>query len=340
MASQSHDGDETMVLGNPAPLGLLAFGMTTMNLMYVEMGWCETDFEASVAGTAFFFGGLCQLLVGIFELIRGSSFAFAVFGSYAAFWLGWAFVMTEKHRTTSLFRDASYDDGSVLAYVQWGVLSSCFFLNRALVTVFALLSCTFYLLAIAKATHLQEWKKTAGYFGFVTGLGAFYTAIAELVNEEFRRHVLPGLQPLYSPQRAVITVTFIKSLLEYSRSTNTLLMRFRGLNISTKDDVMAINKAVESTIHHVHPQGKVHVVCDYLNTYVDDNIAEEYWDMVADLQHRYYLSVTRFNVSSFNHNHNLSVAQISPSPKRLRQRQETSNNIFNLSTLKEDEDPV
>lgn len=83
-------------LGNPAPLGLLAFGMTTMMLMYVDMQWVESDFAQMVIGYGFFYGGLCQVLVAIFELQKGSSFSFAVFGSYGAFWLGWALVALEN----------------------------------------------------------------------------------------------------------------------------------------------------------------------------------------------------------------------------------------------------
>ena len=76
-----------MAIGNPAPLGLLAFGMTTMLLMYVDMGWVEDEFQEMVIGYAFFYGGLCQLLVGIFELFRGSTFPFAVSGRTELF--GW-----------------------------------------------------------------------------------------------------------------------------------------------------------------------------------------------------------------------------------------------------------
>lgn len=124
-------------LGNPAPLGLLAFGTTTNLLMYVEMGWCEVapvenstvsalraaaqshpasiclchelnaagtrpqsvcvtnlnavprqvSFEEQIFGVAFFYGGLAQLIVGIMELFKGNSFAFAAFGTYGAYWM-------------------------------------------------------------------------------------------------------------------------------------------------------------------------------------------------------------------------------------------------------------
>ena len=96
-----------MTLGNPAPLGLLSFGMTTLMLMMVESGWAETDFEYVVVGYAIFFGGVGQVLVAIFELLQGSSFSFAVFFSYGAFWLGWAFLLVERSKDYSSFGDAS-----------------------------------------------------------------------------------------------------------------------------------------------------------------------------------------------------------------------------------------
>ncbi len=76
-----------MSMGNPTLLSLLVFGMTTMMLMYVNMGWVKGKFQEMVIRYALFYGGLCQLMVGIFELFKGSSFPFAVFGCTELF--GW-----------------------------------------------------------------------------------------------------------------------------------------------------------------------------------------------------------------------------------------------------------
>ncbi|EOD22607.1 hypothetical protein EMIHUDRAFT_116652 [Emiliania huxleyi CCMP1516] len=157
-------------LGNPAPLGLLAFGTTTNLLMYVEMGWCEVSFEEQIFGVAFFYGGLAQLIVGIMELFKGNSFAFAAFGTYGAYWM--AKVVTTGFWICTLHK------------------------NPCLVIVFGLLAVTFYLLALASAGVIAA--STAGVFGFITGLSAWraYTAFAELINEEYGGHILPGLKPL------------------------------------------------------------------------------------------------------------------------------------------------
>jgi succinate-acetate transporter protein len=190
-----------MALGNPAPLGLLAFGMTTAMLMYVEMGWVEPEFEQLIMGYALFLGGTCQIIVSIFELLKGSSFSFAVFGCYGAFWLGWAIVFGESHRTTSTFDASAYPDGKTAWFVQWGLLTGCFFAialrkNRCLMATLGLLTATFFLLAVASGSGNSHIKKLAGYTGLATAVAAGYQAFAELINEEYGRPVLPGLAPI------------------------------------------------------------------------------------------------------------------------------------------------
>lgn len=292
-------------IGNPAPLGLLAFGMTTLMLMYVEMEWCEKDFEVIVAGTAMALGGAGQVLVAIFEILKGSSFPFAVFGSYGFFWLGWAFVYFERNRKDSYFQEADYKDGATLWFTQWGILTSCFWVitwrkNKCLIFVFTNLLITFFLLAIANARDSVEVRKAGGYFGFVTACGAFYTGVAELINEEYGRHLLPGLMPVCHPQRLEITTETIADRIDYDAKSNTLLLQFRGLQIKTRENVDAIEQGVENAILAAKsPDNRVHVVADYSNTSISEDVQEAYWEMAKNLETKYYLSATRFNVSSF-----------------------------------------
>eukprot|EP00484_Ammonia_sp_Unknown_P000339 CAMPEP_0197023200 /NCGR_PEP_ID=MMETSP1384-20130603/3979_1 /TAXON_ID=29189 /ORGANISM="Ammonia sp." /LENGTH=372 /DNA_ID=CAMNT_0042451391 /DNA_START=14 /DNA_END=1132 /DNA_ORIENTATION=+ len=294
-----------MTLGNPAPLGLLCFGMTTLLLMYVEMGWVEVEFEVQIYGTAVFLGGVGQILVAIFEIIKGSSFSFAVFGCYGAFWLGWAFVFLERHNTNSSFGHAVYTEGSTAFLAQWGVLSTCFWVvarrkNICLNIIFALLSLTFYLLAIATSTGSEQVKKAAGYMGFFTAAGAFYTGVAELINEEYGRNVLPGLAARITPYREEITVDSISGRTAYDKRSNTLFLSFRGLHIRTPEAVAAIKESVKASIMAAQaPNNKVHVVVDYKDVIVAEPVLKVYWAMVAELEREYYLSAKRFAVSSF-----------------------------------------
>jgi succinate-acetate transporter protein len=291
-----------MPIGNPAPLGLLAFGMTTMLLMYVDMGLVETEFEEMVIGYAFFYGGVCQLLVGIFELFKGATLPFAVFGSYGAFWLGWAFVKLNNEAIGINFT-GDYTGGKVAYYVQWGVLTFCFWIvsfrkNMCLVVVLGLLWVTFFMLAASVGTGSNTVKVVAGSFGFCTAVAAWYTAMAEIINEEWGRHVLPGLKPLHSPERDVITKDLIVGRANYDAMNKTLFLQFRGLHINTLDDVHAIKDGIEYAIKHTR-ESRVHVVVNYDEFVLSDIIAKDYWSMTNDLQQEYYLSVKRFHVSSF-----------------------------------------
>ena len=138
------------------------------------------------------------------------------------------------------------------------------------------------------------------YFGFVTACGAFYTGIAELINEEYGRHLLPGLMPVYHPQRLDITTETVADRVDYDPKTNTLLLQFRGLQIKTPEHVQAVETAVESAILSAKsPDNRVHVVADYANTFIAEDVQQAYWDMAKNLETKYYLSATRFNVSSF-----------------------------------------
>lgn len=293
-------------LGNPAPLGLFAFGMTTAMLMFVDTGWAEPEFEELVSGYAVFLGGLLQIMVAIFEIIKGSSFSFAVFGCYGAFWLGWALVVIQNESLASSFGETPYTTGKTLWFIEWGILTCCFFVitlrkNICLICVFALLAITFFLLAAATATGSSSVKTVAGYFGFLTAVGAWYTGVAELVNEEWGRHVLPGLRPRLSPERFQISAEQItKKRTSYDSKTNTLFLQFRSLQIKSLQDVEAIKEGVEEAIlTSKAPHNKVHVVVDYEDVLIDEAVVTEYWDMVASLEHSYYLSARRFHVTSF-----------------------------------------
>jgi succinate-acetate transporter protein len=294
-------------LGNPAPLGLLAFGMTTAMLMFVDAGWAESDFAYVVAMYAVVYGGLGQVLVAIFELMKGSSFSFAVFFSYGAFWLGWAFLFIERKKDYSTYSEAEYRTGMALFFSLWGVLSTCFWIvtlrkNVCLIVVFALLCITFFLLAAAEATSNLATKRAAGYVGFLTAAGALYTGVAELINEEWGRHVLPGLRPLLTPERLRITKESIMKRTSYDKKTNSLFLQFNGLQVYRAEDITAIRAAVkESIMDYTSDQKdhKVHVIVDYRDVTIAKELEEKYWAMTRYLERGYYLSVRRFYVSSF-----------------------------------------
>jgi len=289
-------------MGNPAPLGLLSFGMTTMMLMYVDMGWVESDFQEMVIGYAFFYGGLSQLLVGIFELLKGATFPFAVFGSYGAFWMGWGLVhlMNEANQFTF---SGDYSNGKTAWLIQWGLLTFCFWIvsfrkNVCLIVILGLLHLTFFLLAAANASGSDGVKKAAGAIGFLTAIAAWYTAMAEIINEEWGKHILPGLHPLITPERIAISKESVLKRADYDAKNKTMFLQFRGMQIKTLQDVLAIKEGVEEAMKGTG-ESRVHVVVDYEDVVLLEDVAPHYWKVVGDLQKEYYLSAKRFHVSSF-----------------------------------------
>jgi succinate-acetate transporter protein len=269
------------------------------------MGWVEKELMAEIAGYAIFLGGVGQYLVAIFELFKGSSFSFAVFGAYGAFWLSWGLVYIEGTTNTGYPSGKQYPNGSAAVLTQWGFLSLCFWVitlrkNICLIVVFTLLWNTFFLLAAANFTGNGEVKKAAGYIGFFTALGALYTGVAELINEEWGRNVLPGLEPIYNPERIPITKQSIKDRTSYEGKTNTMLLHFRGLQIKSIEDVAAIREGVtEAILECKAPDNKVHAVIEYKDVLISDDVYIDYWAMVNEIERKYYLSARRFHVTSF-----------------------------------------
>jgi succinate-acetate transporter protein len=206
-----------------------------------------------VAALAIALGGFGQVLVGIFEILKGSSFSFAVFEYYGTFWPTWAIIYVQKTKLNSTWGDAVQPIGSSLYLAEWGVLSFCFWVvtwrkNVALISIFFLLTSTFFLLSIATGIESTVGRKVGGYFGFATAVAAFYTGVAELINEEYGRPILPGLAPLITPQRVTITEEAVKNLINYDERTNTIWLQFRGLQIRTLENVYGIRDGVVSSI--------------------------------------------------------------------------------------------
>jgi succinate-acetate transporter protein len=185
-------------IANPAPLGLLAFGMTTCFLMSVDAAWSGTAFASAVVGYAYAFGGGAQLIAGVLELLRGNSFAGTAFSSYGAFWISWAFLQAAArvHPETAFAPTgaalAGFKVGETVMLAFWGCFTFLFFVmtlrkNACLMVVFSSLAATFWLLAAGQWSHGATLA--AGYVGVFCGLSAIYTAFAELYQEHL------GLRP-------------------------------------------------------------------------------------------------------------------------------------------------
>ncbi len=185
---ESHASDTT---GNPAPLGLLGFGMTTVLLNLHNVGLFPLD--SMVLAMGIFYGGIGQIMVGIMEWKKNNTFGATAFTSYGLFWLSLVAMIIMPKTGWGQAPQAS----AMTAYLtMWGLFTAVLFLgtfrlSRALQFVFGSLMVLFFLLAMGYATANPTLKLIAGYEGIVCGLAATYTGLAQVLNEVYGRTMAP-----------------------------------------------------------------------------------------------------------------------------------------------------
>ncbi|CAM3946120.1 hypothetical protein SAMN06265348_10474 [Pedobacter westerhofensis] len=176
---------------NPAPLGLCAFGMTTVLLNIHNAGFFEMN--SMILAMGIFYGGLAQVIAGIIEAKKNNTFGLTAFTSYGFFWLSLVGLIVMP----KLGWAAPTTAGAMAAYLSiWGVFTFLLFfgtlrLNRALQFVFGSLTILFFLLVAGKVTGNPAIDHLAGYEGIICGASAIYTGIANVLNEVYGRVVLP-----------------------------------------------------------------------------------------------------------------------------------------------------
>jgi len=171
--------------GNPAPLGLMGFGMTTVLLNLHNAGFFALG--SMILAMGIFYGGLAQLFAGTMEWKKGNTFATTAFLSYGLFWLSLvallvlpAMGLAEK---TSPVAMAAY-------LTMWGIFTAVMFIgtlrfNRAMQFVFGSLAILFFLLALGDLTGIQTITQLAGWEGIICGFSAIYTGLAQVINESY-----------------------------------------------------------------------------------------------------------------------------------------------------------
>ncbi len=179
------------VTGNPAPLGLLGFGMTTVLLNLHNAGFFKLG--SMILAMGIFYGGVAQVIAGIMEWRKNNTFGTTAFTSYGLFWLTlvWLLVAPKIGHAEATEATAL---GAYLA--MWGVFTGVMFigtlrLNRALQVVFGTLTILFFLLAIGDWTGNSSVKLIAGYEGIFCGASAIYTGLAQVLNEVYGKVVMP-----------------------------------------------------------------------------------------------------------------------------------------------------
>ena len=178
--------------GNPAPLGLLGFGMTTVLLNLHNAGFYELNSMVLAMGICY--GGAAQIIAGAMEWKKGNTFATTAFVSYGLFWLSLVVLVVLPKTGWS----TPTNDAAMAAYLaMWGLFTAVMFigtlrLNRALQVVFGTLTILFFMLAIGDFTSASTgFKHATGYEGIVCGFSAIYAGLAQVLNELFGKMVLP-----------------------------------------------------------------------------------------------------------------------------------------------------
>ncbi len=180
-------------LANPAPLGLMGFGMTTVLLNLLNSGLIASTSLGMILAMGIFYGGIAQIVAGIMEFRKGNTFGTTAFTSYGLFWISLVAILLFP----KLGWAAAPDGTSMAAYLaMWGLFTAYMFAgtlnkNRALQFVFGSLAILFFMLAIADFTGVALVKTLAGLEGIICGFSAIYLAAAEVLNEAHGRKVLP-----------------------------------------------------------------------------------------------------------------------------------------------------
>jgi uncharacterized protein len=184
-------------LANPAPLGLLGFGLTTVLLNLHNAGLFPLDTMILAMGLAY--GGLAQVIVGIMEFKKGNTFGTVAFSSYGLFW--WSLVALLLLPKVTFLTGLNAPTNSAMAayFFMWGLFTFVMFFgtlksNRTLQFVFLSLAILFFMLTTRELLGNPVWFNTiTGIEGVIVGASAVYLGLAEVLNEANGKTVLPIL---------------------------------------------------------------------------------------------------------------------------------------------------
>ena len=178
--------------GNPAPLGLLGFGMTTVLLNLHNAGFYELNSMILAMGICY--GGAAQIVAGMMEWRKGNTFATTAFLSYGLFWLSLVTLII----LAKLGWATPSNDTAMAAYLaMWGLFTAVMFVGTLRMhvagqVVFGSLTILFFLLAVGDFIGAgPNFKHFTGYEGIFCGFSAIYTGLAQVLNEVFGKVVLP-----------------------------------------------------------------------------------------------------------------------------------------------------
>ncbi|MBE9373158.1 acetate uptake transporter [Saccharopolyspora sp. HNM0983] len=182
--------------GDPAPLGMGAFAMTTFVLSVFNAGLMNIELQTVVLPLALFYGGLSQVLAGMWAFRVGNTFGGLAFTSFGAFWLSYA--TYAQFFVEAL--GAGADAATSLFLFAWAIFSAYMTVAAVRTTpvvlgVFVLLTITLVLLGAASASGAGALTMAGGWAGLLTALVAWYGSAGGVINLVWGRDLLPGNAP-------------------------------------------------------------------------------------------------------------------------------------------------
>jgi uncharacterized protein len=188
-------------IADPAPLGLAAFALTTFLFSAFNAHW--TKGTSAWLGYAFAYGGVAQLLAGMWEFRNRNVFGATAFSSYGAFWIGAGLyielvVPAAKPTAAQLGNDLAWITLAFLIFNTYMLIFSLF-VNKAVFSVFLTLEITELILIIGNFGSSTSAIKLGGYLGIITAATAWYTSAAGVLNGLAGRHVIPVGKPMPIP---------------------------------------------------------------------------------------------------------------------------------------------
>ncbi|WP_327070656.1 acetate uptake transporter [Kitasatospora sp. NBC_01250] len=181
-------------IADPAPLGLAGFAMTTFVLSCFNANLLDAKVGAVVLPLALAYGGLAQLLAGMWEFRKGNTFGATAFSSFGAFWLSYYFLA--KDVLPGLDSNPHTHQGVGLFLLGWTIFTAymtvaALRVNGAVLAVFVSLTITFALLTAGAFGPYESVTKAGGWLGLLTAVLAWYASFAGVTAYAFKRPVLP-----------------------------------------------------------------------------------------------------------------------------------------------------
>jgi len=177
-------------LANPGPLGLMGFGMTTILINISNAGFFPID--SMILAIGIFYGGMAQLIAGLMCYKKDDTFGMTAFCSYGLYWI----ILVTLIVMPNMGFPVSPPHFMAWFFSMWAIFTGLMFIGTlrhpfALQVVFGSAATLFALLAITNFTGSEAFLRIAGWEGIFCGASAFYFAIAQVLNGEYGRIVLP-----------------------------------------------------------------------------------------------------------------------------------------------------